>query len=426
VKSEDVKAIKEAVAQKKDQAIKLLQDLIRIPSENHPPIGDEKQVQEFYFDYLKSIGLESKLFEVDNVPGFKEHPGRLKDHDMKDRPNVVGISKGNGKGKSIILAAHADTELAGGKELWTDGDPFSGAVRGGKICGRGAGDDKSGMAIAAMVPQVLKQAGVQLRGDLTIASVSDEEQGGAGGTVGLLAAGYKADVFVFLDGLNNDLWISNLGGGFCYIDITIPTTQWDSTKLLEYFDEFRRRIADFRSIRKAEFKSHRHYENYCDAIISPVSLSNILLGTESVSNGQFTVTFYLLPGEEPEDFKKRVAKYFFGLKCSGSYKMRWMSRLLPASELDPECPIINCFENAFVLATERKLRKTGSCISDMGIINKYGSFPCLLFGPGRPFGQTGSPHQPDEFIYITDFMECLETVVFTVMEWCGFRNTNKT
>ena len=59
----DVETVFEAVEQHKDEAIRLLQRLVRIPSVNHPPTGDEKAVQEFYFHHLKSMGLEAEIVE---------------------------------------------------------------------------------------------------------------------------------------------------------------------------------------------------------------------------------------------------------------------------------------------------------------------------------------------------------------------------
>jgi acetylornithine deacetylase/succinyl-diaminopimelate desuccinylase-like protein len=61
----------------------------------------------------------------------------------------------------------------------------------------------------------------------------------------------------------------------------------------------------------------------------------------------------------------------------------------------------------------------GTRMSDMGFVNQYGGFPCLIFGATR-WGQAGMAHQPDEYVEIRRVMECLKTVVFCAMEWCGY------
>ena len=175
----------EAVKALTPEAVELLIKLVQIPSQNRPPYGDEQVVQEFYNGYLRRHGLDSKIYEPSDIPDFANHPARLPEHDMKGRPNVTATVKGVGGGRSLLILAHADTEAIGDCNKWSD-DPFSGTLRNGRIYGRGAGDDKCGMAIAAILPQVLRMAGIRLRGDLTLASVADEEQGG--GTLGAALA----------------------------------------------------------------------------------------------------------------------------------------------------------------------------------------------------------------------------------------------
>src|SRR3989339_592342 len=89
----------EAVKAFAPEAIKLLVNLVNIPSVNHPPYGDEKTVQEFYHAYLLHHGLESKIFEPSDIPAFADHPARLPEHDMKGRPNATATVKGTDAGR---------------------------------------------------------------------------------------------------------------------------------------------------------------------------------------------------------------------------------------------------------------------------------------------------------------------------------------
>ena len=47
--------VEAAVEHHKDEAVQLLQQLIRIPSVNHPPTGDEKQIQKCYYNHLNGV-----------------------------------------------------------------------------------------------------------------------------------------------------------------------------------------------------------------------------------------------------------------------------------------------------------------------------------------------------------------------------------
>ncbi len=89
---------------------------------------------------------------------------------LPGRASVVGILRGSGGGKSLMLNAHLDTVGIEGMP-----EPFSAAIRNGKLYGRGAYDMKGSAAACLAAAKALRDAGVALRGDLLIALVADEE-----------------------------------------------------------------------------------------------------------------------------------------------------------------------------------------------------------------------------------------------------------
>jgi len=86
------------------------------------------------------------------------------------RTSVVGTLPGRGGGPSLLLYAHLDTVGVEGME-----DPFGGAVRDGRLYGRGAYDMKGGLAACMGAARALVEAGEPLDGDLHLAFVADEE-----------------------------------------------------------------------------------------------------------------------------------------------------------------------------------------------------------------------------------------------------------
>jgi acetylornithine deacetylase len=410
--------IEAAIEQHKEEAIALLQQLIRIPSINHPPTGDEKQIQEFYYNYLRETGLPTELLEPNEVAGFLQHPAMLADHDMRNRPNVVGTLKGQGESKSLLLISHCDTELSGKNGLWTNGDPFSGARRDGRIYGRGSGDDKAGMAISAVIPKILASAGIQLQGDLIIASVSDEEQGGSNGAVALICKNYEVDACINLDGLNQDICIANLGGGSCKIQINAKQPQQDASAVTALFNKVYERIKPFKKNRVQQLNSHPCYADgkYSQ---SAVRVMNVCLGPlEQLHHGELLVWLYMLPGEKPAQLKAAFEQALYGLDLTDTYQLEWMQRFLPASEIKRTHELVNCLSEAFVLATDRQPITTGATMSDMGFINEFGNYPCVMYGISQL--NEGGPHQPDEFIEICDFIEAIRTTIICTMKWCGY------
>jgi acetylornithine deacetylase/succinyl-diaminopimelate desuccinylase-like protein len=88
-----------------------------------------------------------------------------------------------------MFNGHTDTVTLQGY----DGDPLSGHIANGRLYGRGSADMKSGMA-AAMVATA-SAAKLNLRGDVILAAVADEECDSIG-TEQMLAAGWRADAAI--------------------------------------------------------------------------------------------------------------------------------------------------------------------------------------------------------------------------------------
>ena len=409
--------VEKAMERLEGEAVALLQQLVRIPSANHPPTGDEKQVQEFYAQVLGRLGVAVDLFEPNDVPAFLDHPGRLREHDMAGRPDVAGAVKGTGGGRSLMLLAHADVEVPGDASLWTDRDPFSGALRDGRIYGRGSGDDKSGMMVNAMAVRVLRDCGIRLRGDLTVASVADEERGGGNGTVALLARGYHADACINVDGINGNVALSNLGGGGCTIELLVPGPVRDGSSLIDHFVRVRDRLDALGAERVTEFAPHP-FDGVPPFNSHPVKLVDISLAVDDYTHGTLQVWFYLLPGESEDAFKVRLEKAVAGAVGPGTCKLHWQTRLLPSSEVARDHPFAVSLLGAYEQATSRRARITGSPMSDMGLVSKFGAIPCICHAVTR-WDVEGMAHQPNEYIEVEKLMECLKTVVFCAMDWCG-------
>lgn len=137
--------------------IETLSDLVKINSINPSlsPIGPgEAEIGSYVAEVLNDLGLHVTTYEIE--------PGRL---------NVVGILKGNGSGRSLLLNAHMDTVGVDGMT----GDPFGAGVRDGRLYGRGAQDMKASLAAMIGAAKALVDGGLELGGDLLVTAVADEE-----------------------------------------------------------------------------------------------------------------------------------------------------------------------------------------------------------------------------------------------------------
>lgn len=147
----------------RDYARETLVRLVQINSINRRLVAGapgEREAAAFIAESLRSIGLEVNLYEPE--PGCVTVAGRL---------------AGSGGGRSLMLNGHSDTVGVDGMN-----EPFSGAIRGGKVYGRGAFDMKGSLAACMTAAKAVADSGATLAGDLVVAAVADEEYGSAGTT----------------------------------------------------------------------------------------------------------------------------------------------------------------------------------------------------------------------------------------------------
>ena len=205
------KRILDKVDLSREHAIGFLQKMIAIPSVT----GDEAAIQKFVSNHMKEIGLEVDLWETD-WEALKKHPGyRPVQRGYEGRPNIVGVLKGTGGGRSLLLNGHTDVIPVG--EGWSD-DPWSGRIKNGRIYGRGSCDMKSGVASHILAVQYLKELGLTPKGDVMINVVIDEEVSGHG-TLDTVIRGYKADAGI--SGETSDLAVQPACIGRIWFEIEI-------------------------------------------------------------------------------------------------------------------------------------------------------------------------------------------------------------
>jgi len=132
----------------------LLENLIRINSINPDLIAGangETEIAAFIAEWAARAGLEVMVQEA--APG---------------RPNVIVIARGSGGGKNLMLNGHIDTV-----GLADMSDPFGARIEDNKLYGRGAYDMKAGVAASLIAAK--RARSLQLRGDVIVTAVADEE-----------------------------------------------------------------------------------------------------------------------------------------------------------------------------------------------------------------------------------------------------------
>jgi acetylornithine deacetylase/succinyl-diaminopimelate desuccinylase-like protein len=145
-----------ATATLRDEAVELLQALIRLDTVNPP--GNETPAAELLREYLEESGVACGLYARE-----------------PERANLVARIPGSGAGPRLALLSHTDTVLADAEE-WQR-DPWSGELVAGEVWGRGALDMKGEVAATAVAIASLAREGFRPRGDLIFVAAADEEVG---------------------------------------------------------------------------------------------------------------------------------------------------------------------------------------------------------------------------------------------------------
>ena len=130
----DLKELRDAVTAMMPEVQADLERLVRIPSVSLPGFPPEplREMANAVVELLTSVGCGNvRLMEMPN--GY---------------PSVLGEMEGPPGAPTVLLYAHYDVQPPGPDEEWTS-PPFEPAVRDGRLYGRGAADDKSGVVTHA-------------------------------------------------------------------------------------------------------------------------------------------------------------------------------------------------------------------------------------------------------------------------------------
>ncbi len=180
--------------------------LVRIPSIT----GDEDAIQAYLADRLDTLGMTVEVFHPDPaaIRGDVDWPGE--EVARTSLPVVIG-RVGRAGGVRVVLSGHVDVVPTGDPATWSE-DPWSGEIHDGHLHGRGACDMKGGVASILGALRALAVSGAleRLQGELIVALVPSEEDGGQG-TLAAIRAGATGDLCIIPEPSNLDVVIAHAG-----------------------------------------------------------------------------------------------------------------------------------------------------------------------------------------------------------------------
>ena len=162
----DKQELFEWIERDRDLLIDFLSRFVQAKSPNPP--GDTREAMAHIRSTLDAESFDYRI--IDPKPEF---------------PNAVASFNGASAGKHLVLNGHIDVFPVSEHETWDHG-PWNGAVKDGKIWGRGSADMKCGTTCSIFTFIYLHRMKAKLKGKLTLTAVSDEETFGPWGATYLM------------------------------------------------------------------------------------------------------------------------------------------------------------------------------------------------------------------------------------------------
>jgi acetylornithine deacetylase len=438
--TDDERRVCDAIAAGRDELVALASALIAFDTTaRNPgdPPRDEAALQGFLAARMRDLGAEVDLFEPDGaaLSGRPLVPPGL---DFDGRPQLIASRRGAGGGRSLVLNGHIDVVSAEPRADWAS-DPFSPEVRDGKLYGRGACDMKGGIAAIVFAAQALHSLGIELAGDLTVATNTDEESSGAGGAA-LVARGLTADAGIVTEPTGFDTWVACRGSEYGVIRVPgraghaeVSQPPWRDGGAVNAIEKSVVVLAAIDSLRR-DWGSRPGLEH--PYLSRPSLLATMArAGDWAVTypaSAELTIAVMFLPTQADSggwgaEVRAEVEQWIARETAAAD---EWLAEHPPRIEWWPnavmpfEIPVSESIVSA-VLDASRDVGHEGAVSGldswyDGATLTTLGGIPSVGYGPpGFVRDGPSVAHTVDEYVPVDGLVACAQGIAVAAMRFCG-------
>ena len=379
-----------------DETIAFLQALVCVPSVNPP--GDVREAIRLCEEKLKEAGFATKVVGP-----------------TAELANLVATLGGNG-GPRLAFNAHVDVVPIGEEAAWTHA-PFGGEIDGGRVYGRGAGDDKASVTAQVMAGVALARAGLPLDGALIVTTVADEETGGRQGAGYLVEQGHvEADYVIVGEQTRGEICVGERGGAGVGVTVYGATghaaTPWKGVNAIEGMALV---ITALQRALWPVLAARQH--PYFPGSTATISLIEGGVKTNVIPDRcSIHIDRRILPGETPEEaaaeirqVAEQAANAVNGLRVEVVLKSG-----RTAIESDPASPVGRALQEA-TRFIGREPVITGFFAGTDGRHFAPRGWPTLIVGPGDP----STAHTPDEWVGVDEVLEVTRLYALAALALLG-------
>ncbi len=375
------------------EVVRLLERLVAIDSVNPalvPGAAGETEIARYVADWARNLGLEVDV--VEPVAG---------------RPSAVAIARGSGGGRSLMLNAHTDTVGVAGMTA-----PFEPRIDGNRLYGRGSFDMKSGLA-AAMVA-LAKARELDLRGDVILAAVSDEEHASIG--TASIAERYAVDAAIITEPTGLEITIAHKGFTWLAVETTgvaahgsLPEAGVDAIAKMGPV------LTGLANLDRALRDGPRH-----DALGTGSIHASLIAGGQELSSYpdhcRLDIERRTVPGETPEIVEQQVRDILDRAATDDPDFQAALALGLVREpyEIPVDAPIVACLQqHARQALGAEPLVTAGFGWMDSALLGAAG-IPTVIFGPDGD-----GAHAVEEWVDLDTVETCASVLVSVLGDFCG-------
>ena len=422
-------AVDDAIDAREEELVALLDDLVAARSVT----GEEAPAQEVVIESFESLGLDPDVWEPD-AEALREHESFFETSSFtevgyEDRPNVAAVLEGGGDGRTLALSGHVDVVSADPEEWSTD--PWALVRDGNDLYGRGAADMKGGIAASLTAVRALREAGVELAGDLILQTTIEEEDGGVGGVLSALERGYRPDAAVVPEPFE----VPNVGvasAGVMYFRVTVSGRTAHAASAFEGVDALGKAVAVYESLQELD-RERKARISYPRATRADPRLegnvTNVNIGVIEGGDWPSTVPGEVVmegrvgwpPGESREGVREEIREAVGSVGEDDPWlaehppELEWFGWQAEPHEVSEKCDIARLAMRAGESVTGKTGRFVGGSagLDERFYANDYG-IDAVTVGPAGE-----RLHGPDECTTVPSLLDAAKTHARIAMAFCG-------
>ncbi len=428
----------EAIAAGRDELVGLASALIGFDTTARAvgdPPREEAALQDYLAGRLESAGAQIELFEPDGeqLQGKPLVPPGL---DFAGRPQLVATRRGRG-GRSLLFNGHIDVVSVEPRQAWTS-DPFTAQVRDGKLYGRGACDMKGGIAAMVFALEALAANGVELAGDLLVATNTDEESSGAGGAA-LVSRGLRADACVVTEPTGFQVWIACRGSEYGVVRVPgrpghaeVRQPDWRLGGAVNAIEKAVVVLDAIASLRRAWGSR----PGLSHSLLSPPSLlATVVRGGEwpvtYPASCELTIAVMYLPAQADasgwgSEVRREVEQWIARESANDDWlrehppAIEWWPNAVMPFEISASEPVVDVLLGASSDAGAPSRLGGLDSWYDGATLTRLGGIPSIGYGPpGFDVDGTSVAHTVDEYVPVDGLVRCAQVLAVTAMRFCG-------